>query len=80
MTLISLIPAVNTTLLPRVLSRVEEALTSADAEERTELWKTVSEMMERVGDKGKELSLKWWLTAKDKLDFSEIIAPGLSAS
>lgn len=68
LTLASLIAAVNVPILPRVLDRVELQLTDAEGKEQEELWKAVNEVMDKVGDKGKELSLRWWLVMKDKLD------------
>jgi len=65
--LVSLIPAVSVAILPRLLDRVEQSINEAKAEEKEEAWHTVNEMMDKVGDKGKEISLKWWLDMSERL-------------
>jgi len=65
--LVSLIPAVSVTILPRLLDRIEQSVNEAKAEEKKEAWNTVNEMMDKVGDRSKEISMKWWLDISERL-------------
>jgi len=78
--LVSLIPAVNVTLLPRVLDRIEQSVNDAKAEEKKEAWDTVNDMMDKVGDRAKEITMKWWLTTSERMRVNGVDAGGPSIS
>ncbi|KAF8340678.1 uncharacterized protein EI90DRAFT_3036454 [Cantharellus anzutake] len=72
LTLVSLISAVNLTLLKPVLAAIETELLWKDMgpEDRKEISKEVhDQIMGRIGDAQKEVALKWWLDLRERLSF-----------
>jgi len=68
LTLISIIPCVPLTLLPRVLAEIEKAIETIDGQGRAELAKAIlEEITNRVGDCEMEFTLAWWCKFSLKL-------------
>ncbi|KAF7346109.1 hypothetical protein MSAN_01837600 [Mycena sanguinolenta] len=61
LTLISVVPSLPLNLLLRVLEEIRTILTTAQSEKASELVDaTFMEISERVGDREKELVMRWW--------------------
>ncbi|KAJ7264013.1 hypothetical protein B0H12DRAFT_1102480 [Mycena haematopus] len=66
LTLVSVVPSLPLDLLPRVLEEIKTVLTTAQSEKAAELVDaTFVEISERVGDREKELVLRWWYKNRD---------------
>lgn len=72
--LISIVSAVNLSLLPRILAKLREEIMAAYPEERLVLEKEVhEEIMKRVGDAQKMFAMDWWQEVRQDLFRSEAV-------
>jgi hypothetical protein len=70
LTLVSTLESLPIKLLPRVLEQVKSAILSqGDKEKKEELVRAVlKEILEKVGDGGKVIVMKWWMDNKDNFE------------